>query len=188
MRARAVLAAFICIPALTACLNPSPPKPANHAGPGCAGALQSCRVYEAYITGYTYYSNTPPGSAAISHPVLHKVSDGQGTAVDPITMAVGYNKSTGHDVLDYQPGTRFYLPYLQKYFIVEDTCGDGPHPERGPCHLNTYGPQPWLDIWLNGRGLGAEITARCAMGVTGIRDVIQDPADHLPVAAGFICD
>lgn len=142
----------------------------------------------ARITGYTYYDNTPHGSAKIDHSVIHQVAGGVGTVTDPITVAVGHSMATGQQVLDFPAGTRFYLPYLKRYFIVEDSCGDGPTPEKGPCHLNAHGPEPWLDIWLNGQGLGAARAHACAGSVTGNHEVIRSPGPDLPVEAGLICD
>lgn len=106
-----------------------------------------------YTTAYDYWDNTPPGSAAISDPVLHHTAGGSGTYANPVTVAVGHSLATGHDVLDYRKGTRFYVPNVRRYFIVEDTCGDGPKPQNGPCHrLDTPGNRAprgaklWVDL------------------------------------------
>jgi hypothetical protein len=107
----------------------------------------------AYTTGYSYYDNTPPGSAEISHPVLHKKAGGKGTYNDPVTVAVGHSIINGRDILDYKKGTRFYIPNLRKYFIVEDTCGDDRTPQNGPCHslkMAPKGAKVWLDVWIGG--------------------------------------
>src|SRR6187399_1003059 len=104
---------------------------------GFAGPAQAAEyTHYAYLTGYTYWDNTPPGTAAISHPVIHTQAARTGTFNDPITLAVGHSMASGNDVIDIAPGVKFYMVSLQKYFIVEDTCGDGPHPENGPCHTN----------------------------------------------------
>ena len=72
----------------------------------------------AFMTGYSYWDNSPPGSAQISRPVLHERAGGTGTYRDPITVAVGTRRRTGlrvrHPVLSAG---------LDKYFIVEDICG-----------------------------------------------------------------
>src|SRR4051812_38674485 len=83
----------------------------------------------AYLTGYTYYDNTPHQSVTVSNPVIHQTAGGTGTYTDPITLAVGHTITNGQDVLDWPPGTIFYVPNLRKYFIVEDTCGDGDRPQ-----------------------------------------------------------
>src|SRR5215216_6526313 len=67
--------------------------------PGCTVA--STQPARAYLTGYTWWDNTPAGSAAIAHPVLHATAGGVGTYADPIT--VGYT-SAGPDI---PYGTRF---------------------------------------------------------------------------------
>jgi hypothetical protein len=90
---------------------------------------------QAYTTGYDYWDNTPAGSAIISDPILHKRAGGTGTYADPITLAVGHSIIGGKDILDYPAGTKFYIPNLRRYFIVEDTCGDGPSPQTEECHI-----------------------------------------------------
>ncbi|MEQ1771272.1 MAG: hypothetical protein ABL879_15690 [Devosia sp.] len=143
--------------------------------------------FRAYLTAYTYWDNTPPGSAEISHPVVHKRAGGRGTYDDPVTLATGHSLATGKDVLDYAPGTILYVPDLAHYFVVEDTCGDSPVPERGPCHLNIDEPGvPQLDMWIGG-ARGTQLRAdACAQQITLIYDVIADPKPDYPVRAGEI--
>ncbi len=138
----------------------------------------------AYVTGYTYYDNTPPGSATISHPVIHTRAGGVGTYDDPVTVAVGHSMATGRDVLDYPAGTRFYMPYLKRYFIVEDTCGDGARPEQGPCHVHPANVTAWLDIWVDGRGGSENSATACAEAITGNQLVITNPGPDHPVLPG----
>ena len=76
-----------------------------------------------FLTGYSYWDNTPPGSAIIGRPVIHEFAGGSGTWADPITLAVGWRIYFGRHFEDYEPGTRFYIPRLRKYAIVEDLCG-----------------------------------------------------------------
>ena len=47
------------------------PEPASELSPTalCAEG-EACQVFTAFITGYSYYDNTPPGTAKISHPVI----------------------------------------------------------------------------------------------------------------------
>lgn len=148
--------------------------------------------FTAFVTGFTYYDNTPPGTAAISHPVVHSRAGGVGTYDDPITLAVGHSFETGRDVLDYPPGTRFYMPYLQRYFIVEDTCGDGDHPEDGPCHVHPKDVTAWLDVWVDGRGGSERSATACAERITGNHTVIRDPRPDYatvpgPLSSGVGC-
>ncbi|WCI08850.1 hypothetical protein PJ267_02090 [Arthrobacter sp. OVS8] len=142
---------------------------------------------DTFITAYTWYDNTPPGSPDISHPVLHKKAGGSGTYADPVTIAVGHSLETGKDVLDFPAGTRIYLPDVRRYFIVEDTCGDGPAPEEGPCHAGAdeHGDaSTWLDIWIGGKGESESFAESCTEQVTGVHAAVFDPADNYVVASG----
>jgi hypothetical protein len=155
---------------------------------GAAAAAAKTRKdevhFRAYVTGYSFWDNTPPGSGDISHPVLHAQAGGTGTYADPITLAVGHSFATGRDVLDYPRGTRFYIPALRRYFIVEDTCGNGARPQNGPCHTGHAG-KPWLDIYV-GKGASFGHADDCMNAITDVHAVIMNPAPHYPVAAGEI--
>ena len=141
-----------------------------------------------YTTAYTWYDNTPAGSATISHPVLHKTAGGTGTYSDPITIAVGHSLATGKDVLDFPAGTRIYLPDVRRYFIVEDTCGDGKKPQAGPCHqgVNADGTNStiWIDMWIGGQGMNAAEADKCASKVTDVHTAVFNPASNYAVAPG----
>src|SRR5687768_13826608 len=82
-----------------------------------AAPAQAAEVrYRSFVTGYSYYDNTPPGSPDISHPRIHKTAGGVGTWRDPITLAVGHKIEGGRDILQFPAGTRFYIPNLRRYF------------------------------------------------------------------------
>ena len=121
---------------------------------------------QVYLTGYSYWDNTPRGSAQIARPVVHRQAGGIGTYSDPITVAVGHSKSAGRSRMDFPTGTRFYFPNLQKYGIVEDLCGDGPRPQNGPCHSG-YRGLAWLDIYVGGRSTGEAASNQCMRSITG---------------------
>lgn len=157
--------------------TPLPPPPPT---------LPSAGTFTAYVTGYTWFDNTPAGSADISHPVLHQKADGTGTYADPITVAVGHDMSSGRDVLDYAAGTRFYMPYLQRYFIVEDTCGDGARPENGACHKHPSNVTAWLDIWVDGEGGSSSSADACARRITGNHVVEMNPPNGRAVTSGSV--
>ncbi len=117
---------------------------------------------DVFVTSYTWFDNTPSGAAVISHTVLHKAAGGTGTYADPVTIAVGHSWKTGQDVLDIPSGTRIYLPDVRRYFIVEDTCGDGPKPEEGPCPTGAekYGDAAlWIDMWIGGKASPSPLCA-----------------------------
>ena len=146
----------------------------------------------AYLTGYAWPDNTPPGSA-ISNPVIHHEAGGTGTYADPITVAVGHSFIGGVDVLDYKAGTKFYVPNLRKYFIAEDTCGDGNTPQNGPCHnLNKpgnsapAGAQVWLDLWVGGVGSSQSSVLVCEDAITDLHTVIVNPVSNYAVNPGAI--
>lgn len=136
----------------------------------------------AYTTAYGWPDNTPAGNA-ISNPVIHSGAGGTGTFADPITMAVGHSIINGNDILDYPAGTKFYVPNLRRYFIVEDTCGDGNSPQNGPCHTGYQG-HVWVDLWIGGQGLSSSGTLACEDTVTDIHTIIENPASTYAVVPG----
>ena len=99
---------------------------------------------EIFTTGYTYWDNSPPGSAQIARPILHDRAGGTGTWKDPITVAVQAGR--------FEFGTRFYLPELKKYFVVEDLCG--------ACYDGRNGGAFTLDLWVDGSHLSSGGAAR----------------------------
>jgi len=117
---------------------------------------------QAELTGYSYQDNTPPGSADICCPQLHQKAGGQGTYEDPITTAVASSS--------FPPGTRFYVPPIKRYVIVEDSgASDG---------------QNHLDIWVGGQGHSKGDSDACMNSFTGSHQIIQNPGPDHPVTAG----
>jgi hypothetical protein len=143
--------------------------------------------FNAYLTGYSYWDNTPPGSAAISKPVIHRRAGGTGSYNDPITIAVGHSIVRGKQTLDFPAGTRFYIGSLQKYVIVEDVCGDGPTPQNGPCHSGKNG-LPWLDIYVGGRRAGSEAANACMRRITAVHSFIINPRPDYGVIPGELAN
>lgn len=129
----------------------------------------------AWITGYTFWDNTPPGSAAIARPVIHDEAGGVGTYEDPITIAVG----RGHSGWHYAPGTRIYLENLDKYAVVEDLCG--------ACGKGRNG-RPHLDLYIGGENTSARAANACAMKITAVQSVIINPAPGYPVNPGEVAE
>lgn len=168
----------------------APPALPQHAAAPAPVAQPTAErtVTTTYTTAYTWFDNTPAGSATISHPVLHKSAGDTGTFEDPITIAVGHSLASGHDVLDFPAGTRIYLPDVRRYFIVEDTCGDGNEPEGGPCHqgANANGTNStiWIDMWIGGQGSSARAADDCASRVTDVNTAVFNPASDYAVAPG----
>ncbi|WP_245596969.1 hypothetical protein [Leisingera aquimarina] len=138
-----------------------------------------------FLTGYSYWDNTPRGSAQIARPVIHRRAGGSGTYENPVTLAVGHVKRNGRSYMDYPAGTRFYIRNLQRYAIVEDLCGDGPKPQSGPCHSGYQG-HDWLDIYVGGKGIDESWVDSCMNQITGIQTVILNPRPGYPVSPGEI--
>jgi len=161
--------------------------------PAFAGAILPVVIpnteqnFTVYLTGYSYWDNSPPGSSEISHPVVHSVAGGNGTYKDPITLAVGHIIDGGEDILDFPMGTLFYIINLRKYAIVEDTCGDGDRPQDGPCHVGKQGV-PWLDIYVDGSGFEADVSEACFNDLTGFQRVIMTPRSNYVVEAGSLTE
>jgi len=143
--------------------------------------------FNIYLTGYSYWDNTPPGSAEISKPVIHRKAGGKGTYSDPITIAVGHTIIGSRQTLDYKAGTRLYLPSLRKYVIVEDVCGDGRRPQDGPCHTGRNG-LPWLDIYVDGSRSRSGDATQCARRITSVRRIIMNPGRDYPVVSGALTE
>lgn len=140
-----------------------------------------------FLTGYSYWDNTPPASAIIGRPVIHEIAAGIGTYDDPVTLAVGWRIDGDQVSEDFQPGTRFYIPRLRKYAIVEDLCGDGVKPQGGPCHIGWEG-YPWLDIYVDGSTHNAEDSKQCMEKLTGIQAVLIKPRKGYPISPGPIVE
>ena len=163
-----------------------------------ADAAAEQTITTAYLTGYSFFDNTPPGSATIAFPnAQHKVAGGTGTYANPITLAVGWSLVGGKEVPDYEPGTMFYLPFLHKYVRVEDECGDitkkKPLPQDGPCHrLDTPGNHAdtgatvWLDVWVDGKGYSRKTSDNCMSTISKIQTVILNPKSTYTVHKGSI--
>ncbi len=163
------------------------PAAARSSEPAEMSPLLRVEPVRAYVTGYSYFDNTPPGSVRISHPVLHATAGGTGSYDDPVTVAVGYVREDGGAVLDWSAGTRFYVPNLRRYLVVEDTCGDGETPQDGPCHTGyPSGASTWLDVWVGGEGGSERAADRCMAALSGIWDVVVDPEPGYAVDPGEI--
>lgn len=125
-----------------------------------------------WLTGYSWQDNTPPGSSIVGEPVLHKQAGGEGTFADPITVAVPGHKGK----MDWPPGTKFYLPTVRRYVIVEDSGAAAP-PDGADTHL---------DMWIDGQDGTKATTDACENQFTGNVPAQTNPPDGLPVMAGPI--
>ncbi|WP_051341813.1 hypothetical protein [Pseudonocardia spinosispora] len=158
---------------------PEPPAPQPAAPqepePGTSLARNPAKVLHIWLTGYSFQDNTPPGSAIVSAPAVHRTAGGTGTYTDPITVAV-----PGHAderTMAWRSGTLFYLPTVQRYAIVEDS-GASPAPSGQDGHL---------DMWVDGQGDSKTASDRCMDRITGVGiPAIMDPPPDQPVLVGPI--
>lgn len=143
------------------------------AAPAHADRAPAEETQNAWITGYSYWDNSPPGSAAIARPVVHQQAGGTGTWQNPITIAVGH----GSGGWNYAPGTRIYLTGLHKYAVVEDLCG--------ACGTSHHGA-PHLDLYIGGESTTARVANACAMKITAMQKIVVNPRPHYPVRPGEV--
>jgi len=134
-----------------------------------AATPKEIRMPGTYTTAYDWYDNNPPGSAAISNPVKHRRAGGSGTYADPLTVAVNHLRNGR---LQFAPGTRFYVPNVRAYLIVEDTIGDL---ASGRVHL---------DMWAGGGTSSRQSAYNCMSHVTGNVLVIRNPKRYYAVVRG----
>jgi hypothetical protein len=137
---------------------------------GCAASPPPAALADTSVT-LTFYGwpdNDPPRSARIRWPVIHSQAGGSGSYNDPTTVAVRVGGRWG-------AGTKMYLPYLQKYLIVEDSCAG--------CGTNH------IDVWAGGAGRNSADVTACERSLTphGQVAVEIDPPPGRPVNAGQLC-
>jgi len=154
---------------VTDVITPTPPAPIPTPEPTPPSSDEI--RFTAYVTGFSYWDNDPPGSTDIALPVIHDGAGGIGTYADPITVAVGWTGGRSYNPF-YPKGTKFYFPHLKRYGIVEDLCAS--------C---TNG---WLDIYVDGKTSSNRSADRCMNQLTGNYEVIKNPDDSHPVTSGVI--
>jgi len=137
-----------------------------------------------FLTWYGFNDNSDQlesqhNAATIAHPrnagnhTLHNLAtEGRGTFQDPITFAARDN-----DLRTFPIGSVIYVPLTQKYYIMEDSCGD--NDPQGCLHGTHH-----VDLWMgpqhtsNDTALGdCEDNSTPANSV----QVIINPSPSLPV-------
>jgi hypothetical protein len=142
-------------------------KPGNAIDVTPTGPAKQMKIW---LTGYSFQDNTPAGSATVSHPILHKDAGGTGTYADPITVAV-----PGQGSGIFKAGSRFYLPTVKRYVIVEDTGASAP----------PSGQDGHLDMWIGGQGGTKSATDACMDKITGTNvPAVFNPTTTMPVTKG----
>ena len=128
-----------------------------------------------YVTFYGFDDNddgnpTHLGTDVISHATVHdSANEDLGTYERPGTLAA--------DVGFLSPGTKVYVPALERYYVMEDTCRE--------CSEDWLQSKPHIDLYVS--GTGPELAAcqeRLTMESTRI---YIDPPPGLPVTPGSAC-
>lgn len=160
---------------------PKPPVGSNPTPPSVPTSPET--TVNVYTTFYASGDNTPRGSTITFLDGKEGNAGGTGTYTNPITLAVGHSISNGKDTADYAYGTLFYFPDLKKYFVAQDTCGDGTAPQNGACHKDIDHPGiVQLDLYA-----GNGSFENCEDNLTGIRSVVMNPANNLAVDITPLC-
>ena len=140
-----------------------------------ADGLAQSEVVLSYVTFYGFDDNddgnpTHLGTNVISHAAVHdSANEDLGTYMRPGTLAA--------DVDFLSPGTKVYVPALERYYVMEDTCRE--------CSEDWLQNKPHIDLYVS--GTGPELTAcqeRLTMESTKI---LIDPPPGLPVRPGSAC-
>lgn len=166
------------------------PKPV----PAPPTAAAETIVTSASTTAYAFREKTPAGGQGRPN----GAGGATGTYSDPITVTAGNAKAAAHTGLDVKAGTLIYLPDVRRYFIVDDSCGEGTGPHGSPCRQGDDADDAtstiWIDMWLGGRSISAEEADNCAARVTKVQAAVLNPASNYAVAPGAgvihdgICD
>lgn len=112
-----------------------------------------------YVTCYGWLDNDPPGNG-IAYPQIHSGAGGKGTYADPVTFAT--------DPKEYKPGTRIYVSYLKKYFIMEDSCAQ--------CITDWKSKKHHVDLWAGGKSSSGSALINCEDALTRNATIIVNPS------------
>lgn len=175
MRLRKLLAAAVVavasVTALAGVAEASPAAPAK--------ASSTYQLNNIWLSTYTWWNNSPPGAGieyakSYGFPTLHNVAGGStnnsvgavGTWANPISYAA---QNSG--VFNLKPGTRVYIPFFQKYFILEDLCA------------TCYTAQPQMDLWVGGvsKTQEGDQSNHDIVNLWRRRNVIVNPPSNEPV-------
>jgi hypothetical protein len=145
--------------------SPAEPPPAEPPPP-------AARYVRHDVTFYGWADNTPAG-AAIAFPTIHAKAGGTGTYDDPLTFA------TDRD--EWPPGTRLYVPFIQKYVVMEDSCTK--------CSSDWDAGIAHIDIWMTSEASYSTALLACEKAWT--RDDLEieiDPPKGRPVGTAPLFD
>jgi hypothetical protein len=134
------------------------------------------------VTFFGFPDNSPPGTA-IEFPQIHDEAGGTGTFDDPITFAT--------DPRLFSPGQVIYVPFVQKYFIMEDLCTDsGPGDQGAGCVNDFDAGLAHIDLWTGGTAdSDVDAQLQCEDSLTSNNvDIIVDPDPDQPVSDQVLFD
>lgn len=133
-------------------------------------------IVSAYVTFYGFDDNDDGnpshlGTSIISHASVHGAArEDIGTYEQPGTLAT--------DSGFIKPGTKVYVPALQRYYVMEDTCVE--------CSQDWSQSKPHVDLYVSGRG--PELV-NCEERLTmESAKIVIDPPSNLPVKLGSACN
>jgi hypothetical protein len=133
-------------------------------------------VVSSYVTFYGFDDNDDGNPSHLATGIISNASihgfanEDLGTYERPGTLAT--------DTSFLAPGTKIYVPALQRYYVMEDTCVE--------CSEDWAQNKPHVDLYVS--GTGPELAAcenRLTMESTKI---IIDPPSDLPIKFGSACN
>ena len=138
-------------------------------------AGDAAQTVSSYVTFYGFDDNddgnpSHTGTSVISNPTVHKVAtEDLGSYAHPGTLAA--------DKKFLPPGTIVYVPALQRYYVMEDTCRE--------CSQDWANKKNHIDIFVAGTG---PALAACENRLTMEKaDIVINPPSDLPVKQGSAC-
>ena len=132
-------------------------------------------VVLSYVTFYGFDDNDDGnpmhlGTDVISHAAVHDAANEDlGTYEQPGTLAA--------DVGFLSPGTKVYVPALERYYVMEDTCRE--------CSEDWLQNKPHIDLYVS--GTGPELVACQERLTMESARIYIDPPPGLPVRPGSAC-
>jgi hypothetical protein len=121
-----------------------------------------------YMTMFGWPDNSPPGPD-IAYPgpaPRHAQAGGVGTYDDPVTFASSPK--------EFRVGSRVYVPWLKKYFVMEDSCAS--------CVSDWRRSHRWhVDMWVGGEGGDVASVLACEDRLTANVTLVSNPARGLSV-------
>jgi 3D (Asp-Asp-Asp) domain-containing protein len=142
--------------------TPTTTAPTKTTKPLALNAAVSALNASGPITFYAAADNDPAGSREIAFPGLHREAGGTGTFADPLTFAAAKGV--------FEPGTKVYVPDVQRYFVLEDSCAScsGSH----------------IDLWTGPAVDDGVIRCEESLTRDGTRPYQVNPPAGLPVTPG----